>query len=285
MLPRSGAPPAGDGEAEHGYEVPKTWEEFEAICDGFLAEGINPNVMGLKDGWAHVVPFGCVGAANLLLNDENWSSKRMAGEVSFADPEFVNVLEKFAKLMNEYNVSDKSSLTYVQSNDYFFSGQVPMYVMGSWVQGMDLTTEHDFEVGYFPIPSESGESIVPLWVNEGLSINAATEHPEVCKDFIRFFLEDEVWASQFLASEQLLSPLKTPIFYESSPLHEEVVKVTEAGRGIPNLFDQVGDNAWLAGGSDLISKALIDIAAGGNMDKAVKNLDTEFDKLLENQAQ
>lgn len=271
--------------AERGYEVPKTWEEFEAICDGFLAEGITPNVMGLKDGWAHVVPFGCVGAANLLLNDENWSSKRMAGEVSFADPEFVNVLEKFSKLMNEYNVSDKSSLTYVQSNDYFFSGQVPMYVMGSWVQGMDLTTEHDFEVGYFPIPSESGESIVPLWVNEGLSINAATEHPEVCKDFIRFFLEDEVWASQFLASEQLLSPLKTPISYESSPLHEEVVKVTEAGRGIPNLFDQVGDNAWLAGGSDLISKALIDIAAGGNMDKAVKNLDTEFDKLLENQAQ
>ncbi len=271
--------------AEHGYEVPETWADFEKICDGFLADGIVPNVMGLKDGWAHVVPFGCIGASNLLLNDENWPAKRMAGEVSFTDPEFINVAEKFSKLMNEYNVPDKSSLTYVQSNEYFFSGKVPMYVMGSWAQGLDTTMEHDFEVGYFPIPSETGESIIPLWVNEGLSISAETEYPEVCKDFIRFFLEDETWASQFLASEQLFSPLKAPVSYEASKLHEEVVKTVEAGRGIPNMFDQVGDNAWLAGGGDLLSKAMIDIAAGGDLNKAVKNLDTEFTKLVENQNQ
>ena len=271
--------------AERGYEVPETWEEFVAICDGFLAEGITPNVMGLKDGWLHVVPFGCLGAADLLSKDQNWPAKRMAGEVSFSDPEFVGVMEKFSKLMNEYNVSDKSSMTYEQSNTSFFNGDVPMYIMGSWAQGMDINHEHDFEVGYFPIPSKSGERIIPTWINEGLSISATTEHPEVCKDFVKFFLEDEVWASQFLASQQLFSSLKEPISYDSSELHAEVAEAVPTGRGIPNMFDQVGDNAWLAGGSDLITKALLDIASGNDIEKTVRNLDVEFDKLLENQVQ
>lgn len=267
----------------HGYDVPKTWDEFEKICEGFKADGIIPNVMGLKDGWAHVVPFGCLGAAGVLQKDENWPQKRMNGEVSFyGDADFMECVGKFRKLMVDYNVSDKSSLTYVQSNEYFFSQKSPMYIMGSWAQGLDMAMSHDFEVGYFPIPSNDGEVIIPTWVNEGLSISSKTEHPEICKDFVKFFLEDETWASMFLASEQLFSPLKNIVQYEATPLHNEVVEVVATGRGIPNFFDQVGDNAWIAGGSDLLSKTLLDIASGGNVDNSIKRLDTEFDKLMEN---
>ena len=268
-----------------GYEVPTTWAEFETICEGFLADGITPNVMGLKDGWAHVVPFGCVGATEVLQNDPNWPASRMAGETTFAEnPEFMASVDKFSKLMNEWNVSDKSSATFVQSNDYFFGGEVPMYVMGSWAQGEDQIRELDFETGYFPIPTDDGEIIIPLWVNEGLSISADTEHPDVCKDFIRFFVEDEVWASQFLASEQLFSPLKTGMEYEATRLHNEVVATVATGRGIPNFFDQVGDNAWIAGGSDLLSKATLSLAAGEEKDDVIAELDQEFDRLLENYA-
>ncbi len=269
-----------------GMEVPTTWAEFEAICEAFLAEGITPNVMGLKDGWAHVVPFGCIGAANVLNTDPDFPAKRMAGETTFAEnADFVATLEKFSLLMNEYNVSDKSSMTFVQSNDNFFGGESPMYIMGSWAQGEDAARDLDFEVGYFPIPTDDGsEVIIPSWVNEGLSISSSTEHPDVCKDFIRFFLEDEVWASDFLASEQLFSPLISGVDYEATDLHNEVVEVVESGRGIPNLFDQVGDNSWIAGGGDLISKATLDIASGADVATTVKNLDTEFDRLLENYA-
>ncbi len=273
--------------AERGLEVPTTWDEFVVILDTFADEGITPNVMGLKDGWAHVVPFGCIGATEVLQNNPDFPAQRMAGETTFAEnAEFVDTLNKFSLLMNDYNVSDKSSMTFVQSNDKFFGGEIPMYIMGSWAQGEDMNRDMQFEVGYFPIPTDDGEMIIPSWVNEGLSISSQTEHPEVAKDFIRFFLEDEEWSGEFLKSEQLFSPLANGgVEYEATDLHNEVVATVAEGRAIPNLFDQVGDNAWIAGGGDLISKATLDIASGGDVTEALENLDNEFDMLLENFAE
>lgn len=270
--------------AEYNVEVPETWDEFIVALDTFKDAGITPNIMGMKDGWEHIVPFAVIQTAELLVHDENWPSKRMAGEVSFADtPEFKTGLEKYSLLMNEYNVSDKSSRTFAQNSEAFFNGEAAMYTSGSWVQGSDVTIEHDFETGFFPIPSSDGTPLVPLWVNEGLSISAETEHPEVAKDFVRFFVENEEWAAKFLASEQLFTPLKTPVEYESTDLHKEVESYVSTSKGIPNFFDQVGDNAWLAGVSDLLMKETLAIGMNAtDLDKAIENLDKEVDKIINN---
>lgn len=271
---------------KYGVEVPETWDEFIAVCDTFYDEGITPIVMGLKDGWAHVVPYGLAAANDVLMDDPDWPSRRMAGEETFAGTEgIVSSMEKYALMMNKYNVSDKNSMTYAQSNEYFYNQEAPMYIMGSWVQGLDITTEHDFETGFFPLPGEDGNTVIPLWVNEGLSISAETEYPEIAKDFVKFFLEDEEWAKVFLETEQLFSPLKEPVEYESTALHEEVARYLNEMEGRPNFFDQVGDNAWAAGVSDLLTKTTLDIASSEDADigQALENLDGEVDKILETQ--
>ncbi len=271
--------------AEHNVEVPETWDEFVTVLDTFKDAGITANIMGMKDGWEHIVPFAVIQTADLLTVDQDWPSKRMAGEVTFADtPEFKSALEKYSMLMNDYNVSDKSSRTFAQNSEAFFNGEAAMYTSGSWIQGSDATIEHDFETGFFPIPTEDGTPLVPLWVNEGLSISAETEHPEVAKDFVRYFVEDEEWASQFLASEQLFTPLKTPVEYESTDLHKEVESYVSSSKGIPNFFDQVGDNAWLPGVSDLLMRETLAIGMDGNtdLDAAISNLDEEVDKIINN---
>ena len=271
---------------EYGVKVPETWEEFVEVCEVFYNAGVTPIVMGLKDGWAHVVPYGLAAANDVLLDDPDWPSKRMNGEVSFAENEGIkSSMEKYSLMMNKYNVSDKNSMTYAQSNEYFYSQKAPMYIMGSWVQGLDITTEHDFETGFFPLPGENGETVIPLWVNEGLSISAETEYPEIAKDFVRFFLEDEEWAKVFLETEQLFSPLKEAVEYESTALHEEVEQYLNKMEGRPNFFDQVGDNAWVAGVSDLLTKTTLDVASDESVDiqKALEDLDVEVDKILESQ--
>ena len=271
---------------EYGVKVPETWEEFVEVCEVFYNAGVTPIVMGLKDGWAHVVPYGLAAANDVLLDDPDWPSKRMNGEVSFAENDGIkSSMEKYSLMMNKYNVSDKNSMTYAQSNEYFYSQKAPMYIMGSWVQGLDITTEHDFETGFFPLPGENGETVIPLWVNEGLSISAETEYPEIAKDFVRFFLEDEEWAKVFLETEQLFSPLKEAVEYESTALHEEVEQYLNKMEGRPNFFDQVGDNAWVAGVSDLLTKTTLDVASDESVDiqKALEDLDVEVDKILESQ--
>ena len=209
----------------------------------------------------------------------------MKGEVAFAgSEEILTSMEEYSLMMNKYNVSDKTSMTYAQSNEYFYNQKAPMYIMGSWVQGLDMTMEHDFETGFFPLPGEDGKTVMPLWVNEGLSISSETDYPEIAKDFVKFFLEDEEWGKVFLETEQLFSPLKNPVTYESSDLHKEVEGYLNEMDGRPNFFDQVGDNAWAAGISDLLTRTTLDIAANENADieKALQNLDAETDKILNN---
>ena len=115
---------------ENNLEVPDTWEELIKICDTFNSKGITPAVMGLKDGWAHTLPFQCIESVDVLSKTPDWPQQRMEKKVSFADtPEFVEGVEKFVDLMTKYNTSDRSSMTYAQSNEYFFSGKSAMYMI------------------------------------------------------------------------------------------------------------------------------------------------------------
>ena len=272
--------------AEYNLEVPTTWEEFETVCETFYDAGVTPIIMGLKDAGLHVVPFSLAAANETLKDDSDWPMKRMNGEVTFANDEGIRTAAKeYALMMNKYNAPDKSSITYAQSIEYFYNQKAPMFIMGSWLQGTDAQTEHEFETGFFPLPGKGGKTVMPLWVNEGLSISAETEYPDIAKDFVRFFLEDAEWSKMFLESEQLFSPLKEPVSYESTLLHAEVENCLNEMEGRPNFFDQVGDNAWKAGISDLLSKTTLDLAAseGVDIEEALQNLDTEVDKILSNE--
>lgn len=271
---------------ENGLKVPKTWDELIEICEQLNNKKITPAVMGLKDGWAHTLPFQCIETVDLLNKTPDWPAKRMAGKTTFASsPEFVDGMKKYVELLTKYNTPDRSSMTYAQSNEYFFSGKSAMYMMGSWTQGDEMTTPHDFEVGFFPIPGNTAdEKVMPLWVNEGLSISAATKHPEEAKDFVKFFVEDPVWSAQFLQTEQLFTPLKKDVGYEKTSLHKEIEEMMSEYKGIPNFYDTVGDNAWIAGASDLLTKSTLKLISDNNadVDKEIVNLDKEMDKLLEN---
>lgn len=270
---------------KYNLEVPATYSEFKNICDTLNENGITPCVMGLKDAWAQVVPFSLLQTADLLPDNPNFPKERIDGEVTFSDSaEFKQALSKYYDLLTEYNVSDKNSMTYAQANEYFFNGEAAMYIMGSWMQGEDVATEHDFETGFFPVPTEDGEVVMPLWVNEGLSISSKTQYPDVAKDFVRFFIEDEEWASQFLATEQLFSPCVEEVSYEQTELHNEIEEYMNEGTGIPQFYDTVGDNAWPAGTADLYNKFTLELAMDQNadIDKYVAELDEEFNKVLEN---
>ncbi len=271
---------------ENGLNVPKTWDEFVAVCDALVAKGITPIAMGVKDGWPQSVPFFCVQTANLLAKDSNWNAKRMAGETTFADSaDFVSGVEMYKTMADKYMPEDRTSITYTQTLEKFYSGDAAMFIMGSWTQGDEKTMEHDFEVGFFPVPSVSGEAILPLWTNEGLAISAKTEHPDIAKDFVRFFLSEPEFAAKFLEIEQLFTPLKENVDYNKTELHKEIEGVLAQSKGISNFYDAVGDNTWFPGVQALFDKLSLDIASDPNLDvnAAIADLDNEFELIRSNQ--
>ncbi len=269
--------------AQNNYDIPTSWAEFRDISLGFQESGITPNVIALNDRLYHEVAFSCIQTAMLLKNDASWPLKRMSGNDTFwRNEDFLSGVEVYQMISNNFNVSNKRVLTYSQGEQAFLKGETAMYIMGSWVQNAIIQENPNFEVGFFPFPAFDGETIIPVWIDEGLAISANTEYPDICKDFIRFFLEDENFASQFLASEQLVSPLKNPVTYEANNLHEEIRSYVLQSRKIVNFYGQVGDNFWGEAGKKYISNAVFDIASGKNKSTAISTLDRGFNYLVEN---
>ncbi len=260
-----------------GLDAPKTYDELINISKTIKKNNLTPVSMGLKDGWAHSILASMICSADILSEDPDWGLKRNRNEVKFSDRNFVRSIEKYQELTSIYSNSDSASVSYAQQLELFFSGKALMIPMGSWIQGTEATINPDFEVGFFPVPSDMNADSIAVWANEGLAIYADTKYPEQCLDFIRFFFEDELWYGQFLQTEMLFSGSQKEIPYKMSPLRKEVGAKFEALNNVENWFDMTGDAALLPGLQAYFNKMTQRITMGSDVKSELKKFDAEWD--------
>ncbi|MDC7231867.1 MAG: extracellular solute-binding protein [Spirochaetales bacterium] len=262
---------------ELGLEEPSSYAELISICETISKTDYIPITMGLKDGWPQLVLASMILSADILAEDPDWGLKRNNNEVSFSDPNVVKALEKYKTLTTQYANSDMSSVSYSQMLEYFFTGKALMLPMGSWVQGEEAKLNPDFEVGFFPIPSDSNADSISVWANEGLSISAETEHPEVCLDFLRFFMTDQEWYAQFLETEMLFPTTKDAVDYPMSDLRLEVGEKYSILNKVEHWYDMTGDAALLPGLQSFFNKMTSKIAMGADVKAELELFDREWD--------
>ncbi len=262
---------------ELGLSEPQTFDELLSLCETIEAAGQIPISMGLKDGWPQLVLASMILSADVLAEDPEWGLKRNADEVQFSDENLVRALTKYQTLVQNFANDDLASVTYVQMLEYFFSGRALMLPMGSWVQGEAVRVNPDFEVGFFPVPSDEAADTISVWANEGLAINANTDHPEVCLDFVDFFFNDTVWYSQFLQTEMLFPGTKEVVEYEMSALREDVGAQFETLRPVEHWYDMTGDAALLPGLQAYFNKMTQRIAMGSSVEEELALYDAEWD--------
>lgn len=263
--------------AEHGLEVPETYDEMIAVLDKLKAEGIDPISMGLKDGWPQLVLGSLILSADILTEDPDWGLKRNKNETNFTSPEFIASMNKFADLTRNYSNEDMASVSYAQMLELFFSGKAAMIPMGSWILGEIERVNPDFEVGYFPIPSNTKTNAIGVWVNEGLAINANTEHPEEAKAFVEFFMTDKEWYGEFLKTEMLFSTTTTPADYEMSELRKEIGADMATYNEVENWYDMTGDAALLPGLQTYFNKMTVAIALGQDVEEELELFNQEWE--------
>nr|WP_255525977.1 MULTISPECIES: extracellular solute-binding protein [unclassified Oceanispirochaeta] len=262
---------------ELGLSEPQSYQELIDICETISSTEYIPITMGLKDGWPQLVLASMILSADVLTEDSDWGLKRNNNEVSFSDANVVTAMEKYKTLTTQYANTDMSSISYSQMLEYFFTGKALMLPMGSWVQGEEAKLNPDFEVGFFPIPSDSNADSISVWANEGLSISAETEHPEICLDFIEFFMTDKEWYSQFLETEMLFPTTKEAVEYPMSDLRLEVGEKYSALNKVEHWYDMTGDAALLPGLQSFFNKMTSRIAMGADVKEELKLYDQEWE--------
>ncbi|OIJ21273.1 hypothetical protein BKP45_00365 [Anaerobacillus alkalidiazotrophicus] len=177
--------------AEHGVEVPQTWDELLEVMETLQASGETPVIMGSQEPWTSSV-FNL----NLIAQQfgpEYWESMNAGNETIVGDARWEAAAQKMLDVLG-FAQRDYMGTDYAQANSAFANGEGAMYVMGAWVVPAlrDMNPNFDEEFGYFPFPQTNNpdENVTISGVDVGLSISADTKHPDEALKFVEFLIDE-----------------------------------------------------------------------------------------------
>ncbi len=135
----------------NGVTPPATFEEFQQVAETLKAAGIQPYVLGTKDGWeaAHIFEDVLAGTLGAEKYRGLWT-----GATPWTDPGVTQALENF-KMMMSYANSDHPALTWDGAGEYLINGKGGMMIMGDWTDGW-FTSKGFTGYGWAPPPGTKG---------------------------------------------------------------------------------------------------------------------------------
>lgn len=211
-------------------ELPKTWDEFEAVCEKLKAAGFTP-LLAAGD-WSTTLTFSILTGPEIFGKNPNWYADKNAGKVSYTDEKWMEVANRYHKLAKKgYFNEGATSIDYTQLEQEFLNGNGAMYPMGSWFAAAYEEAQPDFEVGVFAPPTLDGSGPY-MSGSRGttFAISATTEHPEASLKFAKFLALDPEFHKAFSQSDSMFSGLVEPINYEFTSLQQEIFDLMqEAG--------------------------------------------------------
>jgi raffinose/stachyose/melibiose transport system substrate-binding protein len=162
--------------AKLGLKVPTTWDEFISNSQKIKAAGIAPVLQSFGDTWTSQL-FVLADFANVSAKDDKWADNYTNNKAKYVNPPalagFTHTQEIFSKgLMNE----DYASLTNVNALKLLATGKAAQYPMITAVISNVVQSNPDQvnDIGYFAMPSESGEPQATVWEAGGAYIPKST---------------------------------------------------------------------------------------------------------------
>lgn len=138
--------------AEHGWEIPQTWDEFISLCEEIQNEGIHPLYFGYKDTWTCLAPWNAL-AVGLAPSDVCQQVNK--GETTFSK-EYPQVAEKMLELLN-YGEDGPFAYGYNDACTAFANGESAMYTIGSYAIPQIKSVNPDMNIGSFVMPANDSE--------------------------------------------------------------------------------------------------------------------------------
>lgn len=168
--------------AENGItELPKTWEEFIALCQKLKDAGVTPLANGIASNW-DILECVFLGMIPNYIPFEGRAAYE-TGEKKINDETWVRMLSDFAMLA-PYLPEGFESIDNDNANTFFGLGQAAMLIDGSWSCGT-LMKDYDIDLGFMAIPAPEGNAPgMCLHPDMGIAGNPATQHPEEVKAFL-----------------------------------------------------------------------------------------------------
>jgi len=182
---------------QEGQQIPKTWDELEAVTKAMSGKKFAPFLLPAKDSWLRNAVF--LQIANNV--DPGLVYKAEDGTDSWTNPQIVKALEYWQKLFTD-GIAQKGAIgldAYPSGANQFEAGNAAMIPLGAWWIQQSDPTKTDIPAlsqgmsGYQPflfptIPGGAAEPQAVGGIDVGLGISKNSANPDLaCKvltDFI-----------------------------------------------------------------------------------------------------
>ena len=171
--------------AEHGWEIPQTWDEFISLCEEIQNEGIQPLYFGYKDTWTCLAPWNAL-AVGLAPSDVCQQVNK--GETTFSK-EYPHVAEKMLELLN-YGEDGPFGYGYNDACTAFANGESAMYTIGSYAIPQIKSVNPDMNIGSFVMPAEE-DNVLNSGVDLQFCVMDACENKEAAYEVLDFLMDHD----------------------------------------------------------------------------------------------
>ncbi|WP_374621698.1 ABC transporter substrate-binding protein [Devosia sp.] len=133
-------------------DLPKTWEEFVALCDTLKAKGVTPIALGSKNRWPAQFWFDYL---VLRTAGPEYRAALMAGTASYTDDQVKLAMQKWKELVDAgYFAPNANADDWTDAADKVARGDAAMTLMGTWItgywNGIELKPGEDYDFFEFP---------------------------------------------------------------------------------------------------------------------------------------
>lgn len=181
---------------EHGWEVPTTWSEMEALCEQIKEKNIDPfvypgQVIGYWDFMVNpmIVSAGGFDYLNQYLTMEKPEDWENPGRLA--------AYEQFEKLFeNGYMLNGSEALNHTSAQMEFVNGRAAMIPNGSWLENeMRESTPEGFEMAMMAVPAMENaveEHVTYNMIGDFIMVPEKAAQKELAKEFIKFACSQEM---------------------------------------------------------------------------------------------
>lgn len=173
---------------EHGWSIPRTWDEFISLCKTIKAAGIQPLFFGYRDTWTCLAPWNAI-AVDLAPADICQQVNR--GEAKFSDA-YRLVAERDLALL-EFAQPDPFAYGYNDACTEFARGGAAMFVIGNYAIPQIRSVNPDINIDSFVFPASNDpeQNILNSGNDLQFSIIKDCKNKEAAYKVLDFLFADE----------------------------------------------------------------------------------------------
>ena len=248
---------------ENGYEIPTNWDEFKALCDQMVTDGLIPLAAANDGGWPQMGMFDML---NLRINGYDFHISLMGGKENWTDERVTDVFTHWSEITDYYQ-PDVAGRTWQDAATAFGNKEVGMYLLGTFVTSNFDETQQDIidDITFFPFPeinAEHGQDAVEAPI-DGFMMAANPKNEEGAKALLSGLGQAKAIDAYIAIDAAVVAASSAAKTDGYNALQQKSAELVGSAKFIAQFLDRDTEPDFA---SQVVGKAIADFLAGQPVD-------------------